>query len=98
MMKEIYPREELVPKHETLVDEFLLSYPEYDGRNTIVAIFDTGVDPGAPGLQWTSDGKRKIIDIVDATVRRNSIFYFACSDVSSFFFRDRVRISSVTLL
>ncbi|KAG9416306.1 tripeptidyl-peptidase II Tpp2 [Aphanomyces cochlioides] len=61
------PSTEIVPKHETLASQLLQLYPEYDGRNTIVAIFDTGVDPGAPGLQITSDGKRKIIDVVDAT-------------------------------
>ncbi|EQC32461.1 hypothetical protein SDRG_09788 [Saprolegnia diclina VS20] len=61
------PSEEIVPKHETLASHLLQLYPEYDGRNTVVAIFDTGVDPGAPGLQFTSDGKRKIIDVVDAT-------------------------------
>ncbi|KAF0698014.1 Aste57867_11345 [Aphanomyces stellatus] len=57
----------LVPKEETLASTFLQTYPQYDGTNVIVAIFDTGVDPGAPGLQWTPDGRRKIIDVVDAT-------------------------------
>ncbi|CAH0476169.1 unnamed protein product [Peronospora belbahrii] len=62
-----FPTVSLLPKEETLVDHFLDTYPHYDGRNTIVAIFDTGVDPGAIGLQTTPDGRPKVIDIIDAT-------------------------------
>ncbi|KAL4166421.1 hypothetical protein KRP22_013680 [Phytophthora ramorum] len=62
-----FPTASLLPKEETLADRFLAQYPDYDGRNTVVAIFDTGVDPGAIGLQSTPDGRPKIIDFVDAT-------------------------------
>ena len=57
----------LMPRQETGALEFLRQHPEWDGRDVVVAIFDTGVDPGAVGLQTTIDGRPKVIDIVDAT-------------------------------
>ena len=48
---EDFPISYLLPKRETQVESFLKKYPEYDGENILIAIFDSGIDPGAAGLQ-----------------------------------------------
>lgn len=47
------------------VDVFLKDHPTFDGRGTIIAVLDDGVDPGLLGLLETSDGKRKMLDVQD---------------------------------
>ncbi|XP_047985175.1 tripeptidyl-peptidase 2 [Leguminivora glycinivorella] len=57
----------LLPKKETGVVSFLNKNPLYDGRDTIIAIFDSGVDPAASGLQVTSTGETKVIERFDCS-------------------------------
>lgn len=63
-----FPSGALVPKAETGVLNFLQKYPDYDGRDTVIAIFDSGVDPRAAGLETLCDGKSvKVIERYDCT-------------------------------
>ncbi|XP_004536799.1 tripeptidyl-peptidase 2 isoform X2 [Ceratitis capitata] len=63
-----FPTISLVPKSETGVLNFLQKYPDYDGRDTVIAIFDSGVDPRASGLETICDGKTvKVIERYDCT-------------------------------
>ena len=62
-----FPIADIFPRDETQAGAFVAAHPEWDGRGVKVAIFDTGVDPGAGGLAVTTDGLPKIIDCVDAT-------------------------------
>jgi hypothetical protein len=49
----------------TRVDRFLEAHPAYDGRGVLIAILDTGIDPGVPGLGTTSTGLPKLLDLRD---------------------------------
>ncbi|CAD6192072.1 unnamed protein product [Caenorhabditis auriculariae] len=57
----------LLNKIDTEQDAFLSKYPQYDGREILIAILDTGVDPSLPGMQVTSAGTRKMVDCIDCT-------------------------------
>jgi tripeptidyl-peptidase-2 len=62
-----FPTEDLVPRKETNALSFIQEHPEHDGRKVVVGILDTGVDPGAIGLQTCPDGRPKLIDMIDCT-------------------------------
>ncbi len=47
--------------------DFLKKHPEWDGRGTVVAVLDTGVDMSVPGLLKTSTGLVKVIEARDFT-------------------------------
>lgn len=51
----------LLPKRETQALDFISRHGCFDGRGVVVGIMDTGVDPGAVGMQTTSDGRPKVM-------------------------------------
>jgi tripeptidyl-peptidase-2 len=55
----------LMPLKSAGVDAFRSTYPRYDGRGVIIAILDSGVDPGVAGLITTSTGSPKVLDLRD---------------------------------
>ena len=46
-----FPVSGCLPKQPTGALQFLTKYPHYDGRQVIIAVIDTGIDPLANGLQ-----------------------------------------------
>jgi len=47
--------------------DFIATHPEFDGRGTVLAVMDTGVDMGIPGLTEGPDGSVKVVDVRDFT-------------------------------
>ena len=51
VIESFFPVGSLIPKAETGVLNFLQKYPDYNGNDVTIAIFDSGVDPKAAGLE-----------------------------------------------
>jgi tripeptidyl-peptidase-2 len=72
------------------IDEYLKAHPTYDGRGTIIAILDDGVDPGIAGLLETSEGKKKVIDVQDFGGTGDLYWEPADRDVDKLIFNGKV--------
>jgi tripeptidyl-peptidase II len=57
----------LMPLDVTFVSEWRRARPTADGRGVLIAILDSGVDLGVMGLQTTSTGQRKVLDLRDVS-------------------------------
>ncbi|GAB0096149.1 Tripeptidyl-peptidase 2 [Sergentomyia squamirostris] len=66
-MENKFPLHALVPKHETGAANFLAKYPNFDGKDVTIAIFDSGVDSRASGLQFTPRKEVKVIERFDCS-------------------------------
>ncbi len=54
-----------MPLASTGVNDFLRTHPTFDGRGVVIAILDTGIDAGIPGLSRTSTDTPKLLDLRD---------------------------------
>ncbi|HLG06620.1 MAG TPA: S8 family serine peptidase, partial [Gemmatimonadales bacterium] len=54
-----------MPLSATGVLQFRSAHPGWDGRGVLIAILDTGIDAGVPGLDSTSTGGPKLLDLRD---------------------------------
>jgi subtilisin family serine protease len=54
-----------MPLATTGVNQWRLAHPTFDGRGVLIAILDSGLDPGVAGLTRTTTGERKVLDLRD---------------------------------
>ncbi|MDA3844506.1 MAG: hypothetical protein PF588_09085, partial [Candidatus Kapabacteria bacterium] len=52
-------------KNSMGVHQFIKSNPNADGRDVVIFILDTGVDPLIKGLTTSGSGKTKVLDMQD---------------------------------
>ena len=55
----------LMPVASTGMNGFRRAHPTIDGRGVLIAILDSGLDPGIAGLRTTSTGQNKVLDLRD---------------------------------
>jgi subtilisin family serine protease len=55
----------LLPRRTVGAEQFVAAHPTYDGRGVLIAILDSGMDAGVPGLRTTTAGQPKLMDLRD---------------------------------
>lgn len=56
---------DLLPRRSVGAEQFVAAHPARDGRDVVIAILDSGIDAGVPGLRTTSAGLPKLVDLRD---------------------------------
>jgi tripeptidyl-peptidase-2 len=83
----------LMPLRSTGVDTFHVAYPTADGRGVIVAILDSGLDPGLPGLAETTTGRPKVLDLRDFSLEGRIALHPVAPDQGGVVTIDSIRLT-----